>query len=150
MPQYIGFSTINANAPKSTNVATGNDGGVGGINNPITTGKKFRLVDTPLVIRDFLNALNIPQGQKVGQPNYGTSLWSFVFEPNTTDTQYKLETEIKRVAGLDPRLLLNTVKAYPQENGILLELEVAVAPFNQAKLISVFFSQATNRATLQR
>lgn len=149
MPQYIGFSTINANAPKSTNVATGNDGGVGGITQPITTGKKFRLVDSPLVVRDFLNALNIPQGQKVGQPSYGTTIWSFVFEPNTPDTQYKLENEIKRVASLDPRLLLNSVKAFPKENGILLELEVAVAPFNQARLLSVFFSQATNRAAVQ-
>jgi len=149
MPQYIGFSTINANAPKSTNVATGNDGGVGSVNRPITTGKKFRLLDTPLVIRDFLNALNIPQGQKVGNPAYGTTLWSFVFEPNTADTQYKLENELKRVANLDPRLLVNTVKAFPKENGILIEMEIAVAPFNQAQLLNVFFNQATSRAIVQ-
>lgn len=150
MPQYIGFSTINANAPKSTNVPTGNDGGVGGITRPTNSGKKFRMVDEPLVVRDFLNALNIPQGQKVGQPSYGTTLWSFVFEPNTPDTQYRLENELKRVASLDPRLLVNTVKAYPQENGILIEMEIAVAPFNQAQLLNVFFSQATNRASIQR
>jgi len=149
MPQYIGFSTINSNVPRTTNAPTGNDGGVGGVTKSVNTGKKFRLVDTPLVVRDFLNALNIPQGQKVGQPQYGTTLWSFVFEPNTADTQYKLENELRRVASLDPRLLVNTVKAYPQENGILIEMEIAVAPFNQAQLLSVFFSQAANRASIQ-
>jgi phage baseplate assembly protein W len=149
MPNYIGFSTINANKPKSTNLNAGVDGGTGSILQPVRVGKKFRLVDTPLVVQDFVNALNIQQGQKVGKPEYGTTLWSFVFEPNTPDTQYQLENEIRRVANLDPRLVLNSVKAYPQENGILLEVEMAIAPFNQAFLLNVFFDNSTNIAVLQ-
>lgn len=149
MPSYIGFSTIGADKPKSTNVQSGVDAGFGSILTPINTGKKFRLVDEQLVIQDFLNALNIRQGQKVGQPGYGTTLWSFVFEPNTADVQFQLETEIKRVAGLDPRMQLNYVKAFPQNNGILIEVEMAVAPFNNAQTLNVFFNQATNRAVIQ-
>lgn len=149
MPQYIGFSTIAANKPKTTNAVPGRDGGVGGIGQPVLTGKKFRLVDEQLVIQDFLNALNIPLGQKVGQPQYGTTLWSFVFEPNTFDMQIKLETEIRRVASLDPRLQLNYVKAYPQDQGILIELQAAVVPFNNAALLSIFFNPSTNTASLQ-
>lgn len=149
MPQYIGFSTLGANLPKTTNQPTGNDGGVGTVTKSLNTGKKFRLVDAPLVIRDFLNAINIPQGQKVGQPQYGTTLWNFIFEPNTPDIQFKLENEVRRIASLDPRLQLNSLKAYPQEQGILIELEVAVAPFNQAQLLSLFLDQGTNRAIVQ-
>lgn len=149
MPQYVGFSTILANQPRTTNAPAGNDGGVGGITRPVITGKKFRLVDQPLVVQDFLNALNIQQGQKVGQPEYGTTLWSFVFEPNTSDVQFKLETEVRRVASLDPRMVLNTVSAYPQENGILIEIEMAVAPFNQVQMISVFLDSQVNQALLQ-
>jgi len=101
------------------------------------------------VVRDFVNALNIRQGEKVGQPQYGTTLWSFVFDPNTADVQFQLEDEIRRVASLDPRMILNSVKAYPQDLGILLEVELAVAPFNQASLLSVFFNSATNIAVIQ-
>lgn len=149
MPQYIGFSTINANKPKTTNAPTGNDGGVGSIKKSLTTGKKFNLVDESLVVRDFLNAINISQGEKVGQPGYGTTLWNFVFEPNTADVQFELEAEVRRVASLDPRLILNEIRCYPQENGILIELQVAVAPFNQGKVLSLFLDQATNTAILQ-
>lgn len=149
MPQYIGFSTIGANLPRTTNAPTGNDGGVGSVKWSVNTGRKYRLLDEQLVMQDFVNALNIRQGQKVGNPGYGTTLWNFVFEPNTTDVQFKLETELRRVANLDPRLLVNTVKAYPQENGILIELEVAVAPFNQANLLSVFLNSNTSRAAIQ-
>jgi len=149
MPTYIGFSTINANQPRSTNLNAGVDGGTGSIVQPIIFGKKFKLVDEQLVIQDFLNALNIPQGQKVGNPGYGTTLWSFVFEPNTADVQIQLQNEIRRVAGLDPRMIVNSVNAYPQENGILLEVELAVAPFNNAQVLSVFFNNSTSRATIQ-
>jgi phage baseplate assembly protein W len=149
MPQYIGFSTINANKPQSTDLSTGSSGGVGGVNQPIVYGKKFRSVDEQLVIQDFINALNIPQGQKVGNPAYGTTLWSFVFEPNTADVQFQLENELRRVASLDPRLILNSVKAYPQENGILIEVEIAIAPFNNAQFLNVFFSNQTNTASAQ-
>jgi phage baseplate assembly protein W len=149
MPTYIGFSTINANQPRSTNLNAGVDGGTGSIVQPIIFGKKFKLVDEQLVIQDFLNALNIPQGQKVGNPGYGTTLWSFVFEPNTSDVQVQLQNEIRRVAGLDPRMIVNSVNAYPQENGILLEVELAIAPFNNAQVLSVFFNNSTSRATIQ-
>ena len=149
MPTFIGFSTIGANQPKTTNAPTGVDGGVGGIRKPVNAGKKYRLVDEQLAVQDLVNALNIHQGQKVGQPQYGTTLWTFVFEPNTFDVQIQLENELKRVASLDPRLKLNSVNAYPQENGILIEMELAVTPFNNPIQLSVFFDSATNKAALQ-
>ena len=149
MPSYIGFSTIGANQPKTTNVNPGVDGGFGSITKPIIAGKKFRLVDEQLVVRDFINALNIRRGEKVGQPGYGTTIWSFVFEPNTVDTQFSLEDEIRRVASLDPRIIMNTVKSYVHENGILVEVEMAVSPCNQAQTINIFFNSNTNNAALQ-
>jgi phage baseplate assembly protein W len=149
MPQYIGFSTINANKPKTTNAMGGIDGGVGSIVNPVRTGKKYSLNDAPLVVQDFINALNIEQGQKVGQPQYGTTLWDFVFEPNTPDTQFAIEREIRRVASLDPRIILDYVKGYPKEHGILLEVQLAIAPFNQALILNVFFDALTNTASVQ-
>jgi phage baseplate assembly protein W len=147
MAQYIGFSTKDACKPKTTNAVGGIDNGVGGIRQPIVWGKKYRLTDVQLVMQNFLNALNIPLGSKVGQPGFGTKVWSFIFEPNTADVQFQLENEIYRVAGQDPRIILNSVKAYPKENGILLEVELAVNPFNQAELVSIFFNRATTSAT---
>ena len=149
MPTYVGFSTIGANQPKSTNLSTGIDGGVGGVLTPVFQGKKYRLVDEALVIRDFVNALNIQQGQKVGNPGYGSTIWSYIFEPNDPQTRLKIENEIRRIASNDPRLIINTVKSYEQDNGILLEVELAIAPFNNAEILNVFFNNLTNTATLQ-
>jgi phage baseplate assembly protein W len=147
MPTFIGFSTQQADAVRDTQqVASGVDGGAGSITKPIQITKKFRTVDAQLVVQDLINALNIPQGQKPGRPDYGTTLWSFVFEPNTLDVQMALETEIRRIAGLDPRLILNLVTVYPNENGILVEVEFAVSPFNDVQTLQLMFDQQTTKA----
>lgn len=148
MAQYMGFSTQNVCQPKTTNAIPGSGGGPGGIRRPIIWGKKFKLNDADLVIQDFINALNIRKGSKVGQPNYGSDVWNYIFEYNTADTQFRIENEIRRIAGEDPRILLNYVKAYPYENGILIEVEMAVNPFNQAQTVNIGFNPNTNIASL--
>ena len=146
MPQYIGFSTQQSCKPPTRNAVAGSGNGFGSLLEPISVGRKFKITDQQLVINDFINALNIRQGEKVGQPAYGTTLWDFVFEPNTQDMQFLLETEIRRVGALDPRLNIEFVKAYPKENGILMEVQASVLPFNQSMILSVFFDSMTNTA----
>ena len=145
MSTFIGFNTQNVNQVR-TIINTGVDGGANLIKNSTRPNKKFRLNDTELVVRDFINALNIPQGQKPGKPEYGTSLWNFIFEPNTHDMQSQLQKEIMRVASLDPRIALNAVTASPQDNGILIELEMAITPFNDPMTLSILFDQKTSTA----
>ena len=146
MATFIGFSTINVDQVRKNNVTRGVAGGGGTFNNQITNAKKFTMTDTDLVIRDFLNALNIPLGQKPGRPDYGTTLWDFVFEPNTTDVQTLLENEVRRVGNQDPRISLGVINCTPYNSGIQLEAEFSISPFNDVQSLSVFFDQSTNKA----
>ena len=149
MATYIGFSTQHVNEIRQ-NRDTNNTGVSGGLslNSPLKSKNKFRTIDEELVIQDFINALNIHQGSKPGNPAYGTSLWSFIFEPNTDDVRLALEEEIKRVASLDPRLVASVTNATPFENGISLSLQVYVQPFNDLITIGVFFDQTKSFASI--
>ena len=122
MTTFIGFSTINQN-------------------------KKFTLVDFELIKRDLLNAFSIRQGQVVGRPDYGTVLWDFVFENQVEQTQRGIIAEIQRVAGGDPRIFISSVELFPQENGMLIQLEITVVPSTNAQRLAIFFDQETRRAS---
>lgn len=122
MPTFIGFNTINQY-------------------------KKFTLLDYELIKRDLLNAFNIRQGELVGRPEYGTAIWDFLFEPQTIDTETAMRDEIQRVAGGDPRLQISNVYNYPQENGILIELQIQIVPSTTVERLSIFFDQETRRAS---
>jgi phage baseplate assembly protein W len=122
MPTFIGFNTIGQN-------------------------KKFTAVDFELIKIDLLNAFNIRQGELPGRPGYGTILWTFLFENQTQDTQSAIVNEIQRVAGGDPRVYISGIQVFPQENGILLQLGLAVVPSTTAQQLNIFFNQQARVAS---
>jgi phage baseplate assembly protein W len=122
MPTFIGFNTINQY-------------------------KKFTLVDFELIKRDLLNYFNIRQGEKVGRPDVGTTMWNLLFEPQTEQTASLIVEEMQRIVGQDPRIYLTTADAYPQINGILVELEIQTVQGTNAERLSVFFDQQTRTAS---
>ena len=101
--------------------------------------KKFTLTDFALIKRDLLNAFNIRQGQLPGRPAYGTVLWDFLFENQLEELQTGIVNEVQRVAGGDPRIYISNTQVFPQENGILLEIELQVIPSDNAQRLSIFF-----------
>ena len=115
--------------------------------NTINQYKKFTLVDFELIKRDLANAFNIQKGEVPGRPDYGTTIWSFVFENQATDTTQAMLTEIQRVAAGDPRVSLQDAQIYPQDNGIRIELYVQAVNGSEAQLLSLFLDQETRRAT---
>jgi phage baseplate assembly protein W len=122
MPTFIGFNTIDQY-------------------------KKFTLVDFALIKRDLLNYLNIRQGEKVGRPDVGTTMWNLVFEPQTETTAELVLQELQRIVGQDPRIYLTKADAYPQVNGILVELEIQTVQGQNAERLAVFFDQQTRTAS---
>jgi len=122
MPTFIGYSTINRS-------------------------KKFVLTDFELIKRDLANALNIQQGELPGRPGYGTTIWSYVFENQTPATMSQIAAEIQRVAGGDPRLYISNVQVYPQENGVLIELQIQAVSSSTAERLAIFFDQESRRAS---
>jgi phage baseplate assembly protein W len=122
MTTFVGFNTINQN-------------------------KKFTLVDFDLIKVDLLNAFNIRQGELVGRPAYGTLLWNYLFENQTQETQQLIYNEIQRVCAGDPRIYISGIQMFPQENGLLVQVGLAVVPSTNAQLLSIFFNQQQRTAT---
>jgi phage baseplate assembly protein W len=122
MTTFIGFNTINQN-------------------------KYFTLTDFELIKRDLLNAFNIRQGELIGVPSYGTTLWNNLFENQTQDTLNTVYDEIQRVAGGDPRIYISAIEVFPQQNGLLLQLELTVVPSTDAQRLSIFFDQTQRVAS---
>ena len=109
--------------------------------------KKFTLLDADLVKRDLLNGLNIRQGQLPGRPQFGTTLWDNLFENQSPALVTAIETEIQRVARYDPRIQVFDTQVFPQENGLLIQVQLAIVPSTTAQQLSIFFDQQQRRAS---
>ena len=115
--------------------------------NTINQVKKFTLTDFPLIKQDLLNAFNIRQGELPGRPDYGTILWNFLFEAQIEELQNNIVNEVQRVAGGDPRFVVNDIQMFPQENGILIQLQITVINTTNAEILSIFFDETTRNAS---
>jgi hypothetical protein len=109
--------------------------------------KKFTLLDEDLVKRDLLNGLNIRQGQLPGRPQFGTTLWDNLFENQSPALVNAIEREIQRVAGYDPRIQISDTQVFPQENGMLIQVQLVIVPGTTAQQLSIFFNQQQRRAS---
>lgn len=109
--------------------------------------KKFTLTDSSLIRRDLLNAFNIRQGQLPGRPEVGTIIWDNLFENQTNETITAIENEIQRVAGGDPRLQITNTEIFPQDNGLLIQVEITLVPSTTAERLRIFFNQETRTAS---
>lgn len=146
MATFFGFNSQNADAIKPASQPQGTSGFIS-VGPKLTSGRKFRLTDRELVIRDFVNAMNIPQGSKPGNPGYGTTIWQYIFEPNDSTTAAKIEEELIRLATMDPRLSLSDISIYAMDTGIVVEMQVYVNTFDDVQLLQIIFDQTTGKAT---
>jgi phage baseplate assembly protein W len=108
--------------------------------------KKFTLTDGELVKRDLLNAFNIRQGTLPGRPGYGSTLLDYIFENQDTVTERAVTAEIQRIAASDPRIYISDLNYYPQENGVLIELQIQIVPGTTTEQLNIFFNQSTGQA----
>lgn len=115
--------------------------------NTINQVKKFTLTDFALVKQDLLNAFNIRQGELPGRPAYGTVMWTFLFEAQLENLTQAIRNEIQRVAGQDPRIAINDIEVYPQNNGILVQVNLIIVPSQNAERLAIFFDQLQRNAT---
>ena len=109
--------------------------------------KKFTLTGFELIKRDLLNGFNIRQGQLPGRPGYGTVIWDFLFEPQLEAVARNIEREVQRVAAQDPRIVINSVQTFPQDNGILIQIELEGVPSTDAERLNIFFDLEQRNAT---
>lgn len=102
--------------------------------------KSVTLTDFELVKQDLLNSLNIQQGELPGRPEYGSTIQSILFDNLNPETIDKLRTEIQRLIATDPRVSLDDLQIYSQENGLLVELLINVVGGSAQELLRLFLN----------
>jgi phage baseplate assembly protein W len=109
--------------------------------------RKFRLTDFELVKQDLINHFYIRKGEKLMNPNFGTIIWNVVHEPLTEDLKSVIVTDIKAIAGYDPRISIDNVVITEYDQGIQIELQLRYVQTNQTNLLNLKFDNQSNTLT---
>lgn len=95
----------------------------------VSSEKKFVDLDTEpvgAIISDLMHLIFTPKGQRLRNPDFGTNLIQFIFEPNDSQTWGDVEMEIKEnVSRYIPNCAINSIEVYDVEDGRGLVAEIS-------------------------
>jgi phage baseplate assembly protein W len=109
--------------------------------------KKFKLTDLELVKQNLFNHFNIRKGEKLMQPNFGSVIWSMMFEPLNEETKNLIQADVKKVVEYDPRTRVNNVIVTQFDHGVQLDIEMEYLPTNQSDTLRLSFDNAAQTLT---
>ena len=94
---YKGFSTVNSN---------------------VLTNKMY---DFALIQQDILNMFQTKKGERVMNPEFGTIIWSLIYEPFTNDVKQLISEDVTRIFNYDPRVTPTQIEITDVDYGLIIE-----------------------------
>ena len=115
-PYFVGFNTVDQPNPP------------------------YSLTDIELVKRDILNQFQTPMGSRVMLPDFGTNIFSYLFEPFDEITKDAIISDAANVVNSDPRVQLQSLDAYQQDQTLNIIIYLLFVPQNVTDSLYVTFS----------
>ncbi len=113
---FVGFNTINQPNPP------------------------YSLTNLDLVKRDILNQFATPLGSRVMLPNFGTRIYEYLFDPFDEYTKNAIIEDAVRVVGDDPRVILEQIDVFQQDQALNVVMVVNFVPEAVTESLFVTFS----------
>lgn len=107
----------------------------------VNNSRKTRYTNFELAKQDLINHFHIRKGEKLHNPNFGSSLWSVVFDPLTDTTKQAIIDDIQAIASYDPRIAVNSVNVVEYEHGIQVELDLSYLEADLTETLRLQFDQ---------
>ena len=95
-------------------------------------------------ISNLKNLLLTVKGERVMQPNFGTTIYSLIFEQNTDDLAAELESSLNQdIAYWLPYIIINDIEIlqYKDQYSILIRLHFQVTTAGANRVINVLASE---------
>jgi len=109
--------------------------------------KKFRATDAALIKQDLINHFNIRKGEKLMNPNFGTVIWSLMFEPMSNDVKQALVADVNTILSYDPRVSVSNVTVNEQDHGLQIIVDLTYVNNNQSDLLLMNFNKESQKLT---
>lgn len=87
------------------------------------------LTDKALIKRDILNHFNTRKGSRVMRPDWGSSLWDYLFEPLDDISRDAILDDVNNVIKSDPRVIILNTDIQESEHGITISFQLRYATF---------------------
>ena len=115
-PYFVGFNTVNQPNPP------------------------YSLTNIDIVKRDINNQFATPMGERLMLPDFGTNIYSYLFDPFDDYTKNAIIEDAVRVVQADPRVELVSIDVYQQDQALNIVMVLLFQPESITDSMFVSFS----------
>ena len=105
--------------------------------------KSNMLYDIDVVKQDLINHFYTRKGERVMEPEFGSIVWDMLYEPLDESAEEDLIEDCTRIINSDPRCELLDIQLDSLGNGIRIDININVLPFNKQDTIQLDFERET-------
>lgn len=112
-----------------------------GLSTVANPSNSFALYDIALIKQDLINHFHIRQGEKLGNPKFGTIIWDLLFDPLTEELKELVAQNVTEIVNYDPRVKVDQLVVSQYESGIQIECELTYLTYNISEAMRFKFDQ---------
>lgn len=80
-----------------------------------------KMYDFELIQQDIMNMFQTKKGERVMNPDFGTIIWSLIYEPFTVDVKQLISEDVTRILNYDPRVTPTRIEILEADYGMVIE-----------------------------
>jgi len=80
-----------------------------------------KIYDFALIQQDIMNMFQTKKGERVMNPDFGTVIWSLIYEPFTADVKQLISDDVTYILNYDPRVTPTQIQITEAEYGLVIE-----------------------------
>ena len=88
----------------------------------------YSLTNVEIVKRDINNQFATPMGERLMLPNFGTNIYSYLFDPFDEYTKNAIIEDAVRVVQSDPRVELVSIDVFQQDQALNIVMTLLFQP----------------------
>jgi phage baseplate assembly protein W len=100
-----------------------------------------KIYDFELIQQDIMNMFQTKKGERVMNPEFGTIIWSLIYEPFTADVKQLISDDVTRILNYDPRVTPVQIDIREAEYGLIIESTLYYKQEDVTQLMSLNFDK---------
>jgi phage baseplate assembly protein W len=113
------------------------------------TNMTAKIYDFDLIQQDIMNMFQTKKGERVMNPEFGTIIWSLIYEPFTADVKQIISDDVTRILNYDPRATPTQINIREAENGLIIEATLYYKQQDVSELMKFSFDKELGLVTQQ-
>ena len=94
-----------------------------------------------MIKQDLINHFYIRKGEKLENPKFGTIIWDTLFENFTPEIKSAIAKDVEEIINFDKRVKVNSVSIDSTQQGIRIEAEIVILPFDITDTLRLDFDR---------